>query len=167
MSPVWSFAFLRCFESLAAGAPTEEGKKEQGMQLCQPTGPNASWILSILSHFHASLAIQPRTNESHIMSEDRCQKSLNLLGSNDLKYRREFSHSMPKRHRHRMSKKWSIITVVIKFELMTKRQNWPLPCLAYIISQFGIERCKITDHFSRSLESKGHVAAPVRVFSIG
>ena len=60
---------------------------------------------------------------SHIMSEDRCQKSLSLLGSNDLKYRREFSHSMPKRHRHRMSKKWSIITAVIKFELMTKRQN--------------------------------------------
>ena len=35
MSSVWSFAFLWCFESLAAGAPTEEGKKEQGMQLCQ------------------------------------------------------------------------------------------------------------------------------------
>ena len=127
MSSVWSFAFLWCFESLAAGAPTEEGKKEQGMQLCQPTEPNASWILSILYHLHASLAIQPRANESHIMSEDRCQKSLSLLGSNDLKCRREFSHSMPKRHRHRMSKKWSIITAVIKFELMTKRQNWPLP----------------------------------------
>ena len=83
MSSVWSFALLWCFESLAAGTPTEEGKKEQGMQLCQPTEPNASWILPILSHFHASLAIQPRTNESHIMSEDRCQKSLNLLGSND------------------------------------------------------------------------------------
>ena len=25
------------------------------------------------------------------------------------------------------SKKWSIITAVIKFELMTKRRNWPLP----------------------------------------
>ena len=111
MSSVWSFAFLWCFESLAAGAPAEEGKKEQGMQLCQPTEPNAS------------LAIQPRANESHIMSEDRCQKSLSLLGSNDLKCRREFSHSMPKRHRPRMSKKWSIITAVIKFELMTKRQN--------------------------------------------
>ena len=60
MSSVWSFAFLWCFESLAAGAPTEEGKKEKGMQLCQPTEPNASWILPILSHFHASLAIQPR-----------------------------------------------------------------------------------------------------------
>ena len=84
MSSVRSFEFLWWFESLAAGAPTEEGKKEQGMQLCQPTEPNASWILSILSHFHASLAIQPRANESHIMSEDRCQKSLNLLASNDL-----------------------------------------------------------------------------------
>ena len=111
MLSVWSFAFLWCFESLAAGAPTEERKKEQGMQLCQPTERNASWILPILSHFHAYLAIQPRANESHIMSEDR---------SDDLKYRREFSHSMPKRHRHRMSKKWSIITAVIKFELMTK-----------------------------------------------
>ena len=127
MSSVWSFAFLWCFESLATGAPTEEGKKEKGMQLCQPTKPNASWILPILSHFHASLAIQPQANESHIMSEDRCQNSLNLLGSNDLKCRREFSHSMPKQHRHRMSKKWSIITAVIKFELMTKWQNWPLP----------------------------------------
>ena len=127
MSSVWSFAFLWCFESLAAGAPTEEGKKEQGMQLCQPTEPNASWILSILYHFHASLTILPRANESHIMSEDRCQKSLSLLGSNDLKCRREFSHLMPKQHRHRMSKKWSIITAVIKFELMTKRRNWPLP----------------------------------------
>ena len=117
------FCGFWCFESLAAGAPTDEGKKEKGMQLCQPTEPNASWILPILSHFHASLAIQPRANESHIMSEDRCQKSLNLLASNDLKCRREFSHSMPKRHRHRMSKKWSIITAVIKFELMTKRQN--------------------------------------------
>ena len=101
MLSVWSFAFLWCFESLAAGAPTEEGKKEQGMQLCQPTELNTSWILPILSHFHASLAIQPRANESHIMSKDRCQKSLNLLASNDLKCRREFSHSMPKRHRHR------------------------------------------------------------------
>ena len=105
MSSVWSFAFLWCFKSLAAGAPTEDGKKEKGMQLCQPTEPNASWVLPILSHFHASLAIQPRANESHIMSEGRCQKSLNLLASNDLKCRREFSHSMPKRHRHRMSKK--------------------------------------------------------------
>ena len=101
------FCVFWCFESLAAGAPTEEGKKEQGMQLFQPTEPNASWILPILFHFHASLAIQPRANESHIMSEDWCQNSLNLLGSNDLKCRREFSHSMPKRHRHRMSKKWS------------------------------------------------------------
>ena len=123
MSSVWSFAFLWCFESLAAGPPTEEGKKKQGMQLCQSTELNASWILPILSHFHASFAIQPRANESHIMSKDRCQKSLNLLGSNDLKCRCEFSHSMPKRHCHRMSKKWSIITAVIKFELMTKRQN--------------------------------------------
>ena len=120
---VCSFVFLWCFESLAAGAPTEEGKKEQGMQLCQPTELNASCILPILSHFHASLAIQPRANESHIMSEDRCQKSLNLLASNDLKCRREFSHSIPKWHSHRMSKKWSIITAVIKFELMTERQN--------------------------------------------
>ena len=123
MSFVWSFAFLWCFESLAAGAPTEEGKKEKGMQLCQPTEPNASWILPILCHFHASLAIQPRANGSQIMSKDGCQKSLNLLGSNDLKCRHEFSHSMPKWHRHRMLKKWSIITAVIKFELMTKRQN--------------------------------------------
>ena len=123
MSFVWSFAFLWCFELLAAGALTEEGKKEKGMQLCQLTEPNASWILPILSHFHASLTIQPRANGSQIMSEDRCQKSLNLLGSNDLKCRCEFSHSMPKWHRHRMSKKWSIITAVIKFELMTKRQN--------------------------------------------
>ena len=127
MSSVWSFAFLWCFESLAAGAPTEEGKKEKGMQLRQPTEPNASWILPSLSHFHASLAIQPRANENHIMSEDRCQKSLNLLASNDLKCRREFSHSMSKRHHHRMSKKWSIITAVIKFELMRRRQNRPLP----------------------------------------
>ena len=74
MSSVWSFAFLRCFESLAAGTPTEEEKKEQGMQHCQPTEPNASRILSSLSHFHTSLAIQPRANESHIMSEDWCQK---------------------------------------------------------------------------------------------
>ena len=125
MSSVWSFAFLWCFESLAAGAPTEEGKKEQSMQLCQLTEPNASWILPILSHFHAFLAIQPRANESHIMSEDQSQKSLNLFGSNNLKCRREFSHSMPKRHRHRMSKKWSIIKAMIKFELMTKRQNLP------------------------------------------
>ncbi|MCV6576228.1 MAG: hypothetical protein OIF58_10885, partial [Cohaesibacter sp.] len=95
----------------------------QGMQLCQLTEPNASWILPILSHFHAFLAIQPRANESHIMSEDQCQKSSSLLGSNDLKCRCEFSHSMPKRHRHRMSKKWSIIMAAIKFELMTKRQN--------------------------------------------
>ena len=85
MSSVWSFAFLWCFESLAAGPLTEEGKKEKGMQFCQPTKLNASWILPILSHFHASLAIQPQANESHIMSEDRCQKSLNLLASNDLK----------------------------------------------------------------------------------
>ena len=35
MSSVYPFAFLWCFESLAASAPTEEGKKEQGMQLCQ------------------------------------------------------------------------------------------------------------------------------------
>ena len=61
------------------------------MQLCQPTEPNASWILPILSHFHASLAILPRANESHVVSEDRCQNSLNLLRSNDLKCRREFS----------------------------------------------------------------------------
>ena len=123
MSSVWSFAFLWCFELLAAGAPTEEGKKEQGMQLCQPTEPNASWILPILSHCHAFLAIQPRANESPIMSEDRSQKSLNLFGSNDLKCCCEFSHLMPKWHRHRMLKKWSIKTASIKFELMTKQQN--------------------------------------------
>ena len=127
MSSVWSFAFLWCFESLVAGAQTEEGKKEQGMQLFQPTEPNASWILPILSTSTRPSPSSLGANESHIMSEDRCQKSLNLLGSNDLKCRREFSHSMPKRHRHRMSKKWSIITAVIKFKLMTKRQNWPLP----------------------------------------
>ncbi|MCV6577003.1 MAG: hypothetical protein OIF58_14855, partial [Cohaesibacter sp.] len=80
---------------------TEEQEKRQGVQLLQPTEPNASWILPILSHFHASVAIQPEVNESHIMFEDRCQTSLNLLGSNDLKCRRGFSHSMPERHRHR------------------------------------------------------------------
>ena len=121
MSSVWSFAFFFCVLSPLPLAPRQ--KKEKGMQVCQPTELNASWILPILSHFHASLAIQPRANESHIMSQDRYQKSLNLLGSNDLKCRREFSHSMPKRHRHRMSKKWSIIPVMIKFELMTKQQN--------------------------------------------
>ena len=127
MSSKWSFTFLWYFQSLAAGTPTKVQEKRQGVQLLQPTEPNASWILPILSHFHASLAIQPQVNESHIMFEDRCQKSLNSLGSNDLKCRREFSHSMPKRHCHRMSKKWSIITADIKFELMTKQQNWPLP----------------------------------------
>ena len=130
------------------------------MQLLQPTEPNASWILPILSHFHASLVIQPEVNESHIMFEDRCQ-TLNLLGSNYLNCRRGFSHSMPERHRHRMSKKWSIIISWFSdgpvsyaltpsselrasewprtlwesgydhngrdLELMTKRQNWPLP----------------------------------------
>ena len=31
MSSVWSFAFLWCFESLAAGAPTEEGKRHAAL----------------------------------------------------------------------------------------------------------------------------------------
>ena len=117
------FLNLTCFVNNYCATQSHLDFDLHFMQPCQPTEPNASWILPILSHFHASLAIQPRENESHIMSEDRCQKSFNLLASNHLKCRREFSHSMPKRHRHRMSKKWSIITAVIKFKLMTKRQN--------------------------------------------
>ena len=104
MSSMWSFAFLWCFESFAAGAPTEEGKKEQGMQLCQPTEPNASWILPILSHFHASLAIQPRANESHILLTV-------LLSASDRELRtvfRCFVGSRPPngRPRHNDSKWW-------------------------------------------------------------
>ena len=84
MSSVWSFAFLWCFESLAAGAATEELK--EGKRHAALSADRAERLLDFahFSHFHASLAIQPRANESHIMSEDRCQISLNLLGSNDL-----------------------------------------------------------------------------------
>ena len=123
MSSVWSFAFLWCFESLAAGAPTEEGKKEQGMQLCSRPSRTPPGFCPF---YPTSTRPSPSSlgqMKADIMSEDRCQKSLNLLGSNDLKCRREYTHSMPKRHRHRMSKKWSITTAVIKLELMTQRQN--------------------------------------------
>jgi len=42
MSSVWSFAFLWRFQSLAAGTPAEVQEKRQGVQLLQPTEPNAS-----------------------------------------------------------------------------------------------------------------------------
>ena len=52
MSSVWSFAFLWCFESLAAGAPTEEGKKEKAFSFL---GIERCKIRYFTDHFSRSL----------------------------------------------------------------------------------------------------------------
>ena len=81
MSPVWSFAFLWRFQSLAAGTPT---KVQEQTRCTAFTADRAKRLLNF-AHFILlpRVAIRPQVNESHIMFEDRCQKSLNSLGSND------------------------------------------------------------------------------------
>lgn len=59
----------------------------------------------------------------------------------NLKCCHKFSHSLPKRHHHRMSKKWPIITAKIKFKLRTKEQTWPLPVPPVHKYSVVISRC--------------------------
>ena len=55
MSSVWSFAFLWCFESLAAGAPTEEGKLAYIVYILSQFGIGRCKIQYFMEHLSRSL----------------------------------------------------------------------------------------------------------------
>ena len=87
---------------LPSPPPTEIEERDKASNFNGPPRPTAWRILSNFFHFHASLAIQPRGNERQVIFKGLCQNSLQSLGSNVLKSRREFSSSLPNRHRQRI-----------------------------------------------------------------
>ena len=98
--------------------PNKSKRKRQGRQLRWPAETDSLQNLSIFSHFHASLAIQPRANKRWIIFKGLCQKSFQSLGFNVLKSRREFSNSLRNRRRQRIWAKTVDHNADIKFELI-------------------------------------------------
>ena len=94
---------------------------DQGSMFCPlplrwPAETDSLQNLSIFSHFHASLAIQPQANRRWIIFKGLCQKLFQSLGFNVLKSRREFSSSLRNRHRQRIWAKTVDHNADIKFE---------------------------------------------------